>query len=272
MAVTPPFNPVAAFANTAVLPFAPVARPTSGAGPSEALRDTSFAPLEQSEEIEGSTLSRNRTREGLQQRGEEDGNDQAADNSSQAGNDQSPDRAEQRQIQELKQRDREVRAHEQAHAAVGGRFAGAPSFSFTRGPDGVLYATGGEVSIDTGAVPGDPEATLRKAQVIRRAALAPVDPSPQDRRVAARASQLQLEAQRDIQAQQAEERREAQETRAQETEERRAAREAREAADEEDEGSNNGLNTRSFADRLIEIGVIEPIQPIRRGVFIDTNI
>lgn len=269
MAVTPPFNPVAVFANTAVLPFAPAARPSSGVPPSEELRDSSFTALEQTEEIEGSTLSRNRTREGLQQRGTEG---QGDDNAAEPGDEQSPDRAEQRQIRELKQRDREVRAHEQAHAAVGGRFAGAPSFSFTRGPDGVLYATGGEVSIDTSAVPGDPEATLRKAQVIRRAALAPADPSPQDRRVAASASQLQLEAQREIQAQQAEERRETQEAREAEVEERRAAREASETAEDDEERRSDALNTRSFADRLVEIGVIEPIQPIRRGVFIDTNI
>ena len=97
------------------------------------------------------------------------------------------------QIQELSARDREVRAHEQAHAAIGGQHAGAPKYEFERGPDGVSYAVGGEVSIST-AKEATPEATLQKAQVIRRAALAPAEPSSQDRKVAAQASQLEAQA------------------------------------------------------------------------------
>lgn len=98
---------------------------------------------------------------------------------------------EQRQLQleiaELVQRDREVRAHEQAHAAVGGQYAGAPTYSFKRGPDGQRYAVSGEVSIDTAPIANDPEATLRKMEIVRRAALAPSEPSAQDLRVAAMA-------------------------------------------------------------------------------------
>lgn len=108
--------------------------------------------------------------------------------------------AEQKQIQTLAQRDREVRAHEQAHAAVGGKYAGAPVYEYTRGPNGRNYATGGEVSIDIAPVKGDPEATLEKAQVVRRAALAPAEPSSQDRAVAARASQMAAEARAEIAA------------------------------------------------------------------------
>ena len=43
-------------------------------------------------------------------------------------------------VEELKRRDLEVRAHEQAHAAAGGPYAGAPRFRFVRGPDGKFYA------------------------------------------------------------------------------------------------------------------------------------
>jgi hypothetical protein len=43
-------------------------------------------------------------------------------------------------------------------------------------------------------IPGDPEATARKMEQIKRAAMAPVDPSPQDRRVAAEAAQKQAAA------------------------------------------------------------------------------
>lgn len=94
-------------------------------------------------------------------------------------------RQRQLEITDLVQRDREVRTHEQAHAAVGGQHAGSPTYSFKRGPDGQRYAVSGEVGIDTSPVPNDPEATLRKMEIVLRAALAPIEPSAQDLRVAA---------------------------------------------------------------------------------------
>lgn len=101
-------------------------------------------------------------------------------------------------ISELAARDREVRAHEQAHASVGGAFAGSPTYTLEKGPDGASYAVGGEVSISTGGVSGDPEATIRKADTVRRAALAPADPSAQDRSVAAQATQMKIQAQAEL--------------------------------------------------------------------------
>ena len=98
------------------------------------------------------------------------------------------------EIARLKKRDREVRAHEQAHKAAAGQYAGAPQYTYQRGPDGKNYAVGGEVSIDTGAIPGDPEATLRKAQQLQRAALAPAEPSSQDQSVAAEAASMAIKA------------------------------------------------------------------------------
>jgi hypothetical protein len=68
------------------------------------------------------------------------------------------------------------------------------SFSYQRGPDGRFYAVGGEVSIDTSPVPGDPQATASKAEQIQRAALAPAQPSGQDRAVAAQAARMAMEA------------------------------------------------------------------------------
>ncbi len=112
---------------------------------------------------------------------------------------------DQNRIQELSARDREVRAHEQAHKSVGGQYAGAMSFTFVRGPDGVAYAVGGEVSISTSPVANDPEATIQKMQTIQRAALAPADPSPQDRRVAAQAVQQMVQARADLSIQSREE-------------------------------------------------------------------
>ncbi len=112
------------------------------------------------------------------------------------------DQAQLQQVQQLRQRDREVRAHEMAHLVAAGSYAlGGPSFEYQVGPDGQRYAIGGHVNIDTSPVPGDPEATLRKAETIRRAALAPGDPSPQDRSVAAAAAAMAMKAQIEIQQQ-----------------------------------------------------------------------
>jgi len=97
--------------------------------------------------------------------------------------------AERRTVAELRRRDQEVRRHEQAHARAGGQYAGAPTCSYTRGPDGRLYATGGSTPIDVSPVSGDPDATICKMEAIKRAAFAPADPSDQDRAVAARADQ-----------------------------------------------------------------------------------
>lgn len=106
---------------------------------------------------------------------------------------------EQAQVKELKARDREVKAHEQAHLAAAGPYArGGPSYDYQRGPDGKRYAVGGEVSIDTAPVADDPEATIRKAQVVKRAAMAPAEPSDQDRRVAAEAGQMEASARREL--------------------------------------------------------------------------
>lgn len=106
-----------------------------------------------------------------------------------------------KELRELKKRDREVRAHEQAHAAAGGQHVrGGPSYSYQRGPDGRQYAIGGEVQIDTSPIAGDPEATLRKMQQVQRAAMAPSEPSTQDRRVASQAAAAAAKARSEIQS------------------------------------------------------------------------
>ena len=89
--------------------------------------------------------------------------------------------------------DQKVRAHELAHMSVGGQYAGAPHYTYVRGPDGRLYAVAGEVPIDA-SPEKDPEATVKKMQQVIAAALAPADPSPQDYRVAAVASQQLMRA------------------------------------------------------------------------------
>ena len=109
----------------------------------------------------------------------------------------SPEEAQ--KIAALRRRDAQVRAHERAHlAAAGGVARGGANYQYVIGPDGRLYAVGGEVQIDTSAVPDDPEATITKAQTIRRAALAPANPSGQDRAVAAAAAQMEAAARQEL--------------------------------------------------------------------------
>ncbi|HSC66069.1 MAG TPA: putative metalloprotease CJM1_0395 family protein [Cellvibrio sp.] len=195
------------FANT-VAPFAPMGRAPVGQEATD-LKSSSFRPTEQMAES-GRGLNRRfqdeRPNDDVErervERGREGGEREAT-----ARREAERERllAERAKIAELAARDREVRAHEQAHAAVAGQYASSPTYSFVRGPDGVSYAVGGEVSIDTAPVPGDPEATLRKAQQIRRAANAPADPSSQDGSVAAQAAQMEQQALAELRAQQADE-------------------------------------------------------------------
>lgn len=101
---------------------------------------------------------------------------------------------QQQQVDSLKARDSEVKAHEHAHATVGGQYAQSPSFKYEKGADGQRYATDGEVQIDVSAVGGDPLATINKMKQVYAAAMAPVDPSSADIRVAAEALQKMNEA------------------------------------------------------------------------------
>lgn len=105
------------------------------------------------------------------------------------------------EISKLKARDTEVRQHELAHlAASGGLAISGASFTYQKGPDGVNYAVGGEVQIDTS--PGStPEETITRARTIQTAALAPAEPSSADRAVAAQAQQMELQARAEAAAQ-----------------------------------------------------------------------
>ncbi len=95
---------------------------------------------------------------------------------------------ERKQVEDLRRRDIEVRQHEQAHLAAAGAHArGGPTYEYETGPDGRRYAVGGEVQIDT-SPEETPEATIAKMEQVRAAALAPAEPSSQDRAVAAKAS------------------------------------------------------------------------------------
>ena len=82
-------------------------------------------------------------------------------------------------------------------AAGGGMITSGASYTYQKGPDGVNYAVAGAVGIDTSAGK-TPEETIDRAQRIRAAALAPADPSGQDRAVAAKATQMEQAARMEL--------------------------------------------------------------------------
>lgn len=100
---------------------------------------------------------------------------------------------DQQVVARLKATEDKVKAHEAAHKAAGGAATGPVSYTYTRGPDGKNYVTGGEVpiTISTGRTPQE---TITRMQQVIDAALAPSDPSPQDRAVAAQAAAMQQAA------------------------------------------------------------------------------
>ena len=93
-------------------------------------------------------------------------------------------------VERLQQRDREVRAHEQSHVALAGEYArGAPSYTYQMGPDGKMYAVGGELAVDTGKE-ADPAENRIKSQILQTAAMGVEDPSTADALVAMQAANL----------------------------------------------------------------------------------
>lgn len=104
---------------------------------------------------------------------------------------------EQRMVAELQAADTNVRAHEAAHMAAGGGLTSPASYTYEQGPDNKMYAVAGEVGIST-SEGNTPQESLNKAQTIRRAALAPADPSPQDLKVAAQAASMEMSARAQI--------------------------------------------------------------------------
>lgn len=117
---------------------------------------------------------------------------------------------EQQKVKEMKERHEEVRGHENAHKSAGGQYAAAPTYTYETGPDGKRYITDGEVSIDIGEEK-DPQATIEKMQIVKRAAMAPAEPSGQDRKVYQDANQKEAAARQELAEDKKEEAKEKQE-------------------------------------------------------------
>lgn len=100
----------------------------------------------------------------------------------------------QKTIDELKSRDKEVRTHEAAHTTNPELIKiGSAQFDYTIGPDGKAYATGGKVTLSTGNSK-TPEEALSKAEALKKASMAPGEPSPQDSQALNSAVAMEFEA------------------------------------------------------------------------------
>jgi hypothetical protein len=157
-----------------------------------------FDNTKEAEQSRGQSES-NEQQSSEQNQGQESGQQSKSDQQDKK-NEQAIEAKQAKEVAQLSATDREVRAHETAHASAGGALAGAPQLSYTTGPDGKRYAVSGEVSIDTSKVTDDPQATIAKMSQVRKAALAPANPSTQDLKVAAIASQIANQAQIELTA------------------------------------------------------------------------
>jgi hypothetical protein len=183
-----------------------------GRTPAQNSENIDFASLKEKAELANNTISEQRGDQQGEQQGKQNKHasqhsalqetqDDKNTNGSLESDSQEISAQQAQVINELTLRDKEVRAHELAHAAVGGSVTGAPNYSFEIGPDGQQYAVGGEVSVDLSTVAGNPSATIAKMQKVHAAALAPANPSAQDIKVAANAVQIILQAQSELQIQ-----------------------------------------------------------------------
>jgi len=103
---------------------------------------------------------------------------------------------EKRLVLDLASRDAEVRSHESAHQS-GGAATGAATFTYQQGPDGKMYAIGGEVSV-TLKSGSTPQETIANARAVISSAMAPSDPSGQDQAVAASAQMMIVKAEQKL--------------------------------------------------------------------------
>ncbi len=86
---------------------------------------------------------------------------------------------------------KEIYAHEAAHKAAGGSLAGA--IVIEKNADGI--PVGGHVNIKMPSLnPEDPQKTIDDANTVIKSAMAPLDPSTQDYKVASKAQSLKMQA------------------------------------------------------------------------------
>ncbi len=98
-----------------------------------------------------------------------------------------PSPEEHKEIEKIRKNSRNVKRRELVYrAVVGNHVRGAVSFQYEIGPDGMKYAVAGHTAIDTRPIINNPEASIRKAQAIKRTKI--------DRSVAVEVEKMEREA------------------------------------------------------------------------------
>ncbi|MEA3512530.1 MAG: putative metalloprotease CJM1_0395 family protein [Campylobacterota bacterium] len=87
-----------------------------------------------------------------------------------------------RVLDKFKQKDSEVRSHEQVHASIGATTTPI-SYNYQKGPDGKMYAVGGSVRMET-SIPTDPKEASFKLDKIADAATGSAEVSGADTTIA----------------------------------------------------------------------------------------
>ncbi|BCE02711.1 putative metalloprotease CJM1_0395 family protein [Marinicellulosiphila megalodicopiae] len=185
----------------AITPVAPRPQSDNASNQSpahEQFAKTTFVPVEASQQNDATKSSSDQRPEhdhsrNNQQNVQNEQNQKQVDEKQLSTKEMIEQKIEAQLISQLKSRDMEVRNHEMAHKIVGGKYAGAINLQYTKGPDGMNYASAGEVSISISPL-NDPQMTIQKMRQIKQAALAPSEPSSQDRSVAAMATQIEIKA------------------------------------------------------------------------------
>lgn len=91
-----------------------------------------------------------------------------------------------RVLSKFRNKDLEVRTHEQAHATIA-HTTSPIAYNYQEGPDGKMYAVGGSVRFDT-SIPEDPKSAIFKMEMLQKAASAPVETSAADNTIAAQSN------------------------------------------------------------------------------------
>jgi SprA family protein len=154
--------------------------------------------------------------------------------------------AEERKLDEMQQRDREVRQQEQSQA-TSAQFTGPVRYEYRMGPDGKLYAVEGSAPIDVQPVEGDPAATLRKMEAVERAARSNSEPTSADQQVASEAARLAQRARAELAASRYNESRDAVDVRRQD--------EAREAQQQRSDETQSSVEARAGVEARLAEGV-----------------
>jgi len=91
-----------------------------------------------------------------------------------------------RVLEKFKKTDAQVRTHEQIHASIG-HTTTPIAYNYQKGPDGQMYAVGGNVRLDT-SIPTEPKAAAFKLDQILKAASGVPDSSGADNTIASQSN------------------------------------------------------------------------------------